>query len=98
VGVTIDRETVLRVAALAKLDLERDAVEVFRRQLQAVLEYVRILDSLEVGEILPAELPRAEGQPLREDDTRPCLPIQRALANAPDAALGHFRVPRVLPE
>ena len=33
---------------------------------------------------------------LRDDEVRPSLPQERALANAPEQADGFFRVPRIL--
>jgi aspartyl-tRNA(Asn)/glutamyl-tRNA(Gln) amidotransferase subunit C len=35
---------------------------------------------------------------LREDEERPCLTREEALAGAPDAFEGRFRVPRILEE
>jgi aspartyl-tRNA(Asn)/glutamyl-tRNA(Gln) amidotransferase subunit C len=34
----------------------------------------------------------------RDDERRPCLPRDEALAAAPDADAGHFVVPKVLPD
>jgi aspartyl-tRNA(Asn)/glutamyl-tRNA(Gln) amidotransferase subunit C len=34
----------------------------------------------------------------REDEVRPSLPQEKALANAPDQADGFFRVPKIIDE
>jgi aspartyl/glutamyl-tRNA(Asn/Gln) amidotransferase C subunit len=54
------------------------------------------LDELEVDDVAPFTLARGAEQKLRADGPRSCLSVGDALANAPDAAERHFRVPRVL--
>ncbi len=92
----IDSAEVVRIAALAQLELDPATVERFRGQLQAILDYVAILDTLGVEELPRIAGPGEEHQPCRGDEPVPPLPSERALANAPDSAAGHFRVPRVL--
>ena len=94
----IDNAEVRRIAGLAKLELDEATCDTFRLQLQSILDYVSVLGEIDVHAIeatcagLPGE------QRLREDEPRPQLTDEEALANAPDAAAGHFRVPRVLSE
>ena len=92
----IDADEVFHIAALAKLDLDPTTVDHFRRQLQAILDFAAMLEEVDVEEVSPTTVIRVQGQPLRRDDTAPCLPQNDALSNAPDKAKGHFRVPRVL--
>ena len=92
----IDDEQVRHIAALARLDLDPATVAHFRRQLKAILDYVAMLDEIDLEEVPPTAQTHLPGQPLREDGVTPCLPRKEALANSPDNAEGHFRVPRVL--
>jgi aspartyl-tRNA(Asn)/glutamyl-tRNA(Gln) amidotransferase subunit C len=96
--VPIDSREVRRIAALAQLELDDETVERFRHQLEAILDHVAMLDSLGVDRIPPTSHARAEATPLRADEVRASLTDQEALGNAPDAAAGHFRVPRVIRE
>jgi aspartyl-tRNA(Asn)/glutamyl-tRNA(Gln) amidotransferase subunit C len=95
-AVPIDKEQVSHIASLAHLDLDPDDVERFRHQLQAILDHMEVLAELDVGEVVPTAHPLGRGQALRPDEATPSLPREEALANAPDAAVGQFRVPRVL--
>lgn len=94
----IDRAEVRRISELARLELDDAAVDSLSVELESILEYVALLDELDVSRIDPtgcaAETPRGP----REDVVRESLTNDEALANAPQAADGHFRVPRVLAE
>jgi aspartyl-tRNA(Asn)/glutamyl-tRNA(Gln) amidotransferase subunit C len=87
-------ETVDHVAGLARLSLTEDERALFARQLDEILEWAESLQAVDVSGVEPLA---AEGAPgLRGDDERTGLPRAQALAAAPDAAEGLFRVPRVL--
>ena len=92
----IDADEVRRIAALAQLDLDDAAVEDFRHRLGAVLDTVAALAAFDLEDAAPA--PGAPDLPARPrgDEPRPSLHADEALGGAPDAELGHFRVPRVL--
>jgi aspartyl-tRNA(Asn)/glutamyl-tRNA(Gln) amidotransferase subunit C len=92
----IDSQEVLRIAALAHLELDAESVETFRDQLQQILEYVAVLGELDVDATEPTHHPIGRGQVLRADAVTACLSREETLGNAPDAAAGLFRVPRVL--
>jgi aspartyl-tRNA(Asn)/glutamyl-tRNA(Gln) amidotransferase subunit C len=96
--VGIDDAEVRRIAGLAQLELDEPTVATMRRQLQKMLDYVAVLDELDVGDDPVESGPTAERDVLRDDETRPGLSREEALGGAPDAAEGHFRVPRSLPE
>lgn len=91
-----------RIAALAHLELSEHEKHLFARQLDDILalaEQVQALDTTGV----PATAHVHPGQRIeREDEPRPSLPVDQALAAAPDAAPtaaaegGLFRVPRVI--
>jgi len=93
---TVEADDVRRIVELAKLRLDDTTVETFRAQLGSVLDYVAMLDEIDVRNVPPTFRAIDDGQPVRPDECRPSLSPERALANAPDAAEGHFRVPNVL--
>lgn len=92
----ISREEVLHVAALARLTLAEDEVGVLAEQLSSVLEYVEALAELDLDGVEPMSHVLEYPTPMRADAVRPSLPREAALANAPDAEHGCFRVPRVI--
>jgi aspartyl-tRNA(Asn)/glutamyl-tRNA(Gln) amidotransferase subunit C len=88
-------KTVDAVAALAHLSLTDEERKTFAEQLERILSYAESIQTLETGDVPPMSHPPA-GEGLRADEARPCLSRDVALASAPDASDGLFRVPRVL--
>lgn len=83
------------VAKLARLDLTDDEKERLRTQLGLILEH-----AAKVGEVAAADVPPTawaipRSNVLREDEPRPSLTQAAALANAPDAESGRFKVTRI---
>ena len=90
-------ETVDHVARLAHLSLTAEERETFARQLDQVLEYAESIQALDTDGVEPMSHAAATGT-FREDLPHESLPRETALAAAPDAADGLFRVPRILGE
>jgi aspartyl-tRNA(Asn)/glutamyl-tRNA(Gln) amidotransferase subunit C len=92
----LSREEVLRIAALARLELTPQEVDLFARQLAHILEYVEQIRELDTSGVPPTS--HVTNQPIDRPDTI-VEPLARevALANAPEAAreAGLFKVPRV---
>jgi aspartyl-tRNA(Asn)/glutamyl-tRNA(Gln) amidotransferase subunit C len=93
--VTITREDVLHVAELARLRIPEDEVERVQEQLGAILEAVGKVSELDLADVEPTSHPLDLVNEWAEDEPRPSLPRDEALANAPDPADGSFRVPAV---
>jgi aspartyl-tRNA(Asn)/glutamyl-tRNA(Gln) amidotransferase subunit C len=92
----ISPDEVRRIASLAKLRLEPHEVAVLAGQLSAILDHFARLRTVDVGGVEPEAGPPAVRAALR-DDVPGCGPgAEAALQGAPEAAAGHFRVPRVL--
>jgi len=89
----ISREQVIHVAELARLALTEDEVERFTEQLGAILEAVGKVSALDLAEVEPTSHPLELMNVWRDDEPRPSLSVEDALANAPDAEGGAFRVP-----
>jgi aspartyl-tRNA(Asn)/glutamyl-tRNA(Gln) amidotransferase subunit C len=88
-------ETVDHVARLARLSLTDEERQLFARQLEEILAWAESLQALDTSGVPPMSHPR-DASPLREDDPRGGLERETALAAAPDAGFGLFRVPRVI--
>jgi aspartyl-tRNA(Asn)/glutamyl-tRNA(Gln) amidotransferase subunit C len=89
----IDRDQVLHVARLARLRLTEDELERMPGELSKILGHVEKMDELDLGGVEPTSHVVALQNVLRDDEPRPCLPREKALAGAPDVADGGFRVP-----
>lgn len=91
----ITRDDVLHVAALARLEIPEEEIETVRAQLGAILEAVGKVSELDLADVPPMTHPLDLANQWAEDEPRPSLPREEALANAPDPAGGSFRVPAV---
>jgi aspartyl-tRNA(Asn)/glutamyl-tRNA(Gln) amidotransferase subunit C len=89
----ITREEVIHVARLARLELSEDELERFAEQLNAILEAVGKVAELDLADVEPTAHPLDVSNVWAEDEPRPSLPVEEALANAPDREDDFFRVP-----
>jgi aspartyl-tRNA(Asn)/glutamyl-tRNA(Gln) amidotransferase subunit C len=89
----ITRDEVLHVARLARLDLTEDEVERFTEQLSAILEAVAKVSELDLSEVEPTAHPLDVVNVWAEDEPRPSIAVEKALANAPETHGGFFKVP-----
>ena len=95
----ISRDDVVRVAELAYLELSESELEIYRAQIDEILEYIGKLNELDTANVEPmAQVLYAadETATLRQDRERPPLGTEVALANAPQKGAGYFKVPRVI--
>jgi len=91
--VAISRDEVLHVARLARLALTDEEVERLGAQLSAILEAVGKVAELDLEGVEPTAHPLDLVNVWAEDEPRPSLPVDEALAGAPDREGGFFRVP-----
>lgn len=89
----IDREQVLHVARLARLELSEEEVGRMSEELSSVLGHIEKLTALDLSGVEPTAHVVAVDQALRADEPHRSLPVEIALAAAPDVADGGFRVP-----
>ena len=89
----IDRETVMHVARLARLDLRPDEVDRLTVELDAILEAVSKVAELDLADVAPTSHPLDLVNVWGDDVPRPSLPLDEALANAPAREGDLFRVP-----
>jgi aspartyl-tRNA(Asn)/glutamyl-tRNA(Gln) amidotransferase subunit C len=89
----ITREEVLHVAKLARLELTEDEVARFTEQLSAILEAVAKVSELDLSDVEPTAHPLDLVNVWAEDEPQPCLPVEEALANAPEREGNFFKVP-----
>jgi aspartyl-tRNA(Asn)/glutamyl-tRNA(Gln) amidotransferase subunit C len=93
----LDRAQVLHVARLARLDLDEQEVERMAGELSKVLGHIEKIRELELAGVPPTSHVIDVAGVVRPDEPRPSLPVEVALAEAPEpvkvpAGLG-FGVP-----
>ena len=89
----ITTDEVLHVARLARLALTDEEVERLGAQLSAILEAVGKVSELDLEGVEPTAHPLDLVNIWAEDEPRPSLPVEEALANAPEREQGFFKVP-----
>ena len=89
----IGREQLVHVARLARLALSKEELDRLGEQLGAILDAVSKVSELDLSDVPPTSHPLELVNVLAEDEPRPSLPREVALANAPLAEDGAFRVP-----
>ena len=89
----IDRETVVHVARLARLDLREDEVDRLTDELAAILDAVSKVAELDLDGVPPTSHPLDLVNVWADDEPRPSLSLDEALANAPAREGDLFRVP-----
>jgi aspartyl-tRNA(Asn)/glutamyl-tRNA(Gln) amidotransferase subunit C len=95
------RAQVEAIAALANLELDPSEVEMFARQLGAILAYADQVQQVDTSGVPPTAYGVGPASADRRDCVVPSLTIAEVLANAPESEQsrsggGFFKVPRVI--
>ena len=89
----ITREDVLHVAALARLELTDDEIARLEVQLNDILAAVSKVAELDLSDVPATSHPLDVVNVWEDDEPRPCLSVEDALANAPERDGDFFKVP-----
>src|SRR5207245_6154143 len=96
----ITESDIEKIADLAHLEITPEERQLFAPQIAEIVAYVEQLNEVDTSAIEPALgglTPEGEQtESARPDEIQPSLGQELALDQAPDAASGHFRVPKVL--
>ena len=96
----IKESDIEKIAELAHLEITPAELAMFTPQMADIVNYVEQLNALDTSNVEPSLgglTPEGEAtDSARDDAVLPSLGQKVALAEAPDAASGHFRVPKVL--
>lgn len=95
---SISRDEVAHLAKLARLGVTDDELDTFASQLDVILDSVAQVGEVAAENIPPTSHAVALTNAFREDVVREGLTRDQALAGAPAAEEGRFRVPRILGE
>ncbi len=94
--VKFNREEILHVAHLARLNLSEEEIEGYQGQLNDILGYISDLENVEASGVQPTTHVHRLSNAFREDKTSPFISRKEALSNAPKEEEGSFVVPRIL--
>jgi aspartyl-tRNA(Asn)/glutamyl-tRNA(Gln) amidotransferase subunit C len=92
----ITKQEVEHVARLARLELSEQEKETLTDQLSNILTYVEQLNELDTKGVVPTSHVLDINNVMRDDVPEASLPQDRALANGPEKALGHYKVPKII--
>jgi aspartyl-tRNA(Asn)/glutamyl-tRNA(Gln) amidotransferase subunit C len=93
VPVEIDIDHVARLARLGLSDEERERL---REQLGLILDHAARVQEVAAEDVPPTAHPVPQTNVFRSDEPGECLTADEALAGAPDAENGRFKVPRIV--
>lgn len=92
----IDRETLDKIAHLARLEFDEKDAEKMMSDMTNMVTFVEKLNEVNTDGIEPLTTMSHEINALREDEVKPHLDHDRALKNAPKKDDDYFRVPKVM--
>lgn len=92
----ISKQEVEHVAKLARLEFSEPEKDKLIAQLSGILTYVEKLNELDTKGVEPTSHVLDIKNVMRDDVAVPGLSQERALANAPEKAAGHYKVPKII--
>ena len=95
---TIDAGTVKYVAYLVRLGIKEDEAAAFAPQLNAIIDYFRLLNEVDTGDVPPACETSNTHSVVRADEVQPSMALQDFLKNVPHKDGDHVQVPLVFGE
>jgi aspartyl-tRNA(Asn)/glutamyl-tRNA(Gln) amidotransferase subunit C len=92
----IDKDTVDKIAHLARLEFDEKAKEEIVKDMNSMLAFVNKLNEVDTSGVEPMIYMSDEVNVLRADDVKQEITQEQALKNAPDKDSDYFKVPKVI--
>lgn len=93
----LNEESLKTLSKLCRIEIQEDEIKPLLLDLKRVLDYVELLQEVDVSDLSPHSHMNEQGlESLREDKVGQHLPREVFLANAPDQVGGMIRVPPVI--
>ena len=93
---SVDRDTVRRIAQLARIRVEEEALEPLAKELSAILDWIEQLNEVDTEGVRPMTSVEAMEMKKREDEVTDGFCVEDILANAPKREGNFFVVPKVV--
>lgn len=92
----ISDSEIRKLATLARLSVTQDELASYERDLNCILDYVKMLQNVDVKEIEPMSHVHGVSNVFREDEVEESLPLEQALSNAPEDHGRFFKTPLII--
>ncbi|MGI5998880.1 MAG: Asp-tRNA(Asn)/Glu-tRNA(Gln) amidotransferase subunit GatC, partial [Lutispora sp.] len=92
----IEKNELQYVASLARLKLREEDEEKVREKFSMVLDYVGMLNELDIEDVEPLISINEVSNVMREDEIRESMSRETLLANAPDKMYGCIKVSKII--
>ena len=92
----IDRELILKLEKLSRLELSEDQRVKMQEDLSKMLGMVQKLDELDLQEVEPLLHMTQRVNVTRADEVKNHIDTSKAMENAPDSTKEYFKVPKVI--
>jgi aspartyl-tRNA(Asn)/glutamyl-tRNA(Gln) amidotransferase subunit C len=93
---SIDRDTAARVAKLARIKVEEDALPALAEEFNTILGFIEQLNEVDVEGVEPMTSVTPQRLKRRVDEVTQGNMPEAVLKNAPDSREGFFAVPKVV--
>lgn len=93
---TLDKQTVHRIARLARIHIDDATVDRYAAELTSILEFVEQMNDVDTENVEPLSHPRDQVLRMRQDTVTTDNQRERLQAGAPAAENGLYLVPKVL--
>ena len=92
----IDEKTVIKIANLARIELNEQDVHKMQASLSSILSWIEQLDEVPTDDIEPLFNVTLDQMPMRQDIVNDGDQLQAVLSNAPATIYDMFTVPKVI--
>lgn len=93
---SLDQETVKRIATLARLKLSEDRMGPMQQDLNHILHFIEQLNEVDTAQVEPMAGVNTPAMPFRKDVVNDGNYVEKILENAPEVACNMFVVPKVV--
>ncbi len=92
----IDAATIAKIARLSRIRVKEEERAALAQELGNILDFIAMLDEVDVTKVAPMASPVEMTLSLREDKITDGGYPDKVLANAPESSHGFFVVPKVI--
>ena len=92
----IKKEEILHIAKLASLKIKEEEIEEYRKNLQDILNFANIINSVDTDGLEETNGASANINFLREDEVKNFEDSKSLMENAPEQENNMFKIPKVL--
>ncbi len=93
---SVDKDTVVKVAHLARLDVAEEKLDPLTDELNNILDWIETLAKVDTDNVEPMTSVVETDLRWRQDEVTDGDRVDEVLANAPDAQYGFYAVPKVI--